>query len=548
MGLTALFLLALFSTEAADSDTWWHLATGKFIWQNHRLPVPDPFSYTTDLGKPQYPGELVTRHFNLTHEWGMQLIFYVVQAIAGIGGLVLLRSCLLTFFCGLTGWLAWRRSSSFYWGLAAAFLAASVATTTTADRPYLATFVMIPVTMVAYETRRGLWWLPLGFLIWANCHGGFIMGWVVAASYSAEALYQRLKGMPAPDFGKICGISILAVLASLFNPNGYRVLDVMLHYQSSPLQTHILEWNYPAWWPPDPHNLLMIVTALVLLWARRTVRPADWLLFVLLGGASSMALRNVIFIGCVGPVLLATYFPRWKRVIPPIWEYAAAALLVLALGGRIASGKAFQLHMADWRYPAEAAEFLEAHPVTGQMFNLYEQGGYLMWRLWPRKSVFIDGRALNESVWQDYKHIHNNASYSDGRTTGALLSQYGVHVIVMSGFDLQGDLYNLPVALADPKQTDWKLVYSDDKVVIFMRQPPPGVEPLNSLEALNSMEMQCELLDQHDAGGRCARSLGQMYLKIGVRERAQLWFGRYLSKYPKDPVALREFLHPEKGN
>src|SRR6516225_2803824 len=119
MGLSALFLLALFSTEAADSDTWWHLATGKFIWQNHRLPVPDPFSYTTDLGKPQYPGELVTRHFNLTHEWGMQLIFYVVQAIAGIGGLVLLRSCLLTFFCGLTGWLAWRRSSSFYWGLAA---------------------------------------------------------------------------------------------------------------------------------------------------------------------------------------------------------------------------------------------------------------------------------------------------------------------------------------------------------------------------------------------------------------------------------------------
>ena len=75
VGLTAVFLLALFSTEAADSDTWWHLATGKYISQNHRLPVPDPFSYTTVLGKPLYPGELVTRHFNLTHEWGMQLIF-----------------------------------------------------------------------------------------------------------------------------------------------------------------------------------------------------------------------------------------------------------------------------------------------------------------------------------------------------------------------------------------------------------------------------------------------------------------------------------------
>ena len=124
---------------------------------------------------------------------------------------------------------------------------------------------MIPVTMAAYETRRGLWLLPLGFLIWANCHGGFIMGWAVAACYCAEALYHRLKGTPAPDLGKICGISILAVLASFFNPNGFGVLTVMLHYQTSPLQTHILEWNYPAWWPPGAHNLLMIVTALVML-------------------------------------------------------------------------------------------------------------------------------------------------------------------------------------------------------------------------------------------------------------------------------------------
>src|SRR5215469_9574864 len=91
VGLTAVFLLALFSTEAADTDTWWHLAAGKYIFQNHRLPVPDPFSYTTDLGKP-LPGELVTRHFNLTHEWGTQLIFYIVQAIGGTGGLVLLRA------------------------------------------------------------------------------------------------------------------------------------------------------------------------------------------------------------------------------------------------------------------------------------------------------------------------------------------------------------------------------------------------------------------------------------------------------------------------
>jgi hypothetical protein len=150
-------------------------------------------------------------------------------------------------------------------------------------------------------------------------------------------------------------------------------------------------------------------------------------------------------------------------------------------------------------------------------------------------------------VWQDYSHIRDNASYTDGRTTEALLRDYGVQVIVMRGFDALGHLYNLPVALADPKQTDWSLVYRDNKAVIFMRQPP-GVEPLNSLEALNSLEMQCDLLIEHRAGGYCASSLGEMYLKIGVRERAQLWLGRHLSKYPKDAVVLREYLQAEKGN
>src|SRR5579871_6386570 len=92
--LTGLYLFCVFSRESGDTDMWWHLAAGKYIWHNHRLPVPDPFSFTTDVGKPSYAGELRTRHFNLTHEWGMQLIYYLVQSSLGFPGLVLFRSFL----------------------------------------------------------------------------------------------------------------------------------------------------------------------------------------------------------------------------------------------------------------------------------------------------------------------------------------------------------------------------------------------------------------------------------------------------------------------
>src|ERR1700730_4635128 len=211
-------LLGLFSSAAVDPDTWWHLAAGKYIWQNHKLPVPDPFSYTTDLGQPSYNGELQTRHFNLTHEWGMELVLYLAYAMGGFPGMILLRACLLTVFCALPGWLAWRRSSSFYRGLAASLLAATLATSFRADRAYLATFVMAALTIVVYESRRGLWLLPVGFLVWANCHGGFVVGWAIAAAYSAEAVFLRLKGKPLADERKIWSVSALSILVTLINP------------------------------------------------------------------------------------------------------------------------------------------------------------------------------------------------------------------------------------------------------------------------------------------------------------------------------------------
>src|SRR5438045_698128 len=69
LGLAALMLMAMFSGEISDPDTWFHFSMGKWVWQNHKLPVPDPFGWTTYLGQPLYPEEPQIRDFNLRHEW-----------------------------------------------------------------------------------------------------------------------------------------------------------------------------------------------------------------------------------------------------------------------------------------------------------------------------------------------------------------------------------------------------------------------------------------------------------------------------------------------
>ena len=163
--------------------------TGQYILETHSLPVPDPFSYVS-VGS-SYPGEEITRRFNLTHEWLSQVILYLTWRTLGFPGLVIGRVLLLTAFCGLTGWIAFRRTRQFAVSLAAALAAAAMAFYFAQSRPFLTTFVFLALTMAILEARRALWLLPAVFLIWANCHSGFILGWVMCAAYSLDALLHR---------------------------------------------------------------------------------------------------------------------------------------------------------------------------------------------------------------------------------------------------------------------------------------------------------------------------------------------------------------------
>ena len=539
LALSAFALMGWFSTEVSDPDTWWLLKSGQYIWQNHKLPVPDPFAYTTYMGQPAFPGEEHMRDFDLTHEWLSEVVFYLVYAGGGFAGLVLFRAALLTGFCGAVGLVAFHRSKGFYRALGAVFLAASIADKFRSDRPFLIGFLLLALVMAALEYRRWLWALPPMFVVWANMHGGFFLGWAPLGAYCAEALFLRWRGRPLADERRLWLVSAASILASGLNLNGFRAVTILSTYQNSALQMSLWEWQHTALWPPEMFGVLLFAGAAALLWARSQARVSDWLLFLVFAAAGIEVVRNVILIGLIAPIVIARYIP-WKRAVPVLAEFLVAVLVLAGAGAQIARGSAFQFHAAEWRYPAKAADFLLAHHVSEPMFNTYAYGGYLMWRLWPQERVFIDGRALNESVFLDYRRMAGNADSTGGKSADELLDQYGIQVIVMDGFEFtSAETYLLPAALSDPSQKEWKLVYQDAEAVVFMRHPPPGVEPLNSLEALTSMESQCAGHIQHLPGQpRCARGLGQLFARIGDTARARHWMAFYLEhRIEPDPEA-----------
>ena len=535
--LTGVFLLGLFSTELGDPDAWWHLATGRYIVTQHRLPDPDPFAYTTAEVPPANAGEAATRRFNLTHEWLAQAIWYLIEATGGFAAVVLWKALLMTAMCGLIGLTARLRSGSWLWGIAAALASASLLTEFAKDRPSILSYVFTALFIFLWEERRRLWWLPALMLIWANCHGGFFLGWIVCGAYAADALVRRL-----PDWRRALAAAAVSIVVSGLNPNGYAVIATVLRYRQSPLQSSLIEWTRAdLWGPPYAFDVLLYGGALVLLLSWRRVRPAHWLLFAAFAAAAVTAFRNEPLVAIVAPILMVVYFPKEVKLERSVLlQYGAAVALLAGMVWGTASGRFFQLRAATWRYPVHAAEFVQSRGIGARLFNTYEDGGYL---IWAGERVFIDGRALSESLFQDYRMILGTP-FGDPRRQ-QMLDRYGVGAIVMNSFEYtSGVLYPLALDLYRREQTAWKLVYEDPSAMVFTRGLPPGTVELPKSRILDHLEAECSTHIEHDPSQPlCARKLGDLFLRGGDRVRARRMLGLYLA-HPlgDDPSARSAYL------
>ena len=561
MGLllgTALLLLGIFATEIGDTDSWWHLATGRYILEEARLPVPDPFSYTSELGEPSYPGEEKVRRFNLTHEWLAQVVWYVIYLVGGFPALVLWKACLLGLVCAAAGYLAAERSRSFLAGIMAALAAAPLLTMFSAGRPALLTFLFVALFVVILERHRSgradrlVWLLVPLELLWANSHGGFFLGWVTIGAYWVGG-----RGLSSERRRGLLYVSAAVFLAAGVNPNGFRIFEVLPAYRASFLTSTLIEWKPPfLWGPPYTYNVLLYSAAGLLLLSWRRVRLTDALLFAAFAGASLTAFRNTPLIAFLAPVLVAAYGGPLVGAIParfgplrlplqaPRYLAITAAVAILAVFIQQASvGRVFQLRAAEWKFPATAARFLEENQLDQPMFNSYEFGGYLLWSLWPMQKTFIDGRALNESVYRDYRKIlYNRGRNAEERAAlDRLLANYGVGIVVTNAFEyVRGVIYPLVLTLGDASNTSWELVFEEGQTLVFARDIPENREliarhKLPKTRLGDHLEGACgTYIDRVPSMPNCARTLGFLFARMGLRERAERTLALYLSRtsYP----------------
>ena len=396
----ALGVVGVLATTSADVDLWGHLRFGLDLLQSRTFPAQDPYSFTTD--RPW-----------VNHEWLAELLFALSWRWAGAAGLIGLKlACIggaIAFVERTLANAAVKADTRFLLlGLGVAGMLPRV----THVRPQLFSVLLFAallfvVTHRPAAPRRLLWAVPL-LALWANLHGGWIVGLATLGVWCAGLVWEsRDRGVRAlwP-----LGLPLLAAVATLGNPEGVGLWRFLLETVRFG-RTAISEWG-PVWLEPVSLVIWLLFAGLagaaIAGVARRRellVRPAAVLLPVLWGVASLRVNRLDSFfvlsaISLLGPKLESLVGPQAAARTspsPPLPRSIRALIVAVLLTGAVAlpAGRqaigCIQMQSRWWPEP-EVAAFFADRKLSGRTVTFFRWGEYAIWNLPPDIAISMDGR------------------------------------------------------------------------------------------------------------------------------------------------------------
>jgi len=388
------FVLAVRTRAGWDQDIWWHLATGRWIVQHGQLPATDPFSQY-GLHQPW-----------IAYSWLFELIAYGAYAALGLEGIVLLCAALGSLIAGGLYLLVRRLGAPLLPTLVLVLAAFYAIMPLTTPRPWLFSLLFFLVELhVIVDAQHGrtrtLWLLPLLFVVWANIHIQFAIGLVVLAAGAVDAYWNNHQ---RDVLVRWISVGLASGLATLVTPFHVRLYLVAREYMGqSELWERIGEFVAPTFrTSPDWVILALVLAAAGCLgWqARDRSMGVFWLLLFVLGvWLGFRSRRDTWVVVATATCVIATVQPRATEqgrdaMSVPEWlgsiVAVALALFFLILGVPRFSSKQLEANVAR-NYPVKAAEFIDNQNAAGPLYNYFDWGGYLIWRL-PRLPVSMDGR------------------------------------------------------------------------------------------------------------------------------------------------------------
>jgi hypothetical protein len=243
------------------------------------------------------------------------------------------------------------------------------------------------------------------------------------------------------------------------------------------LRDYIQEWRSPDFhlamtWP------FVAMLGLTLAAIGRAGRRADWTALALVGiwaVWSLFAWRNVGLYGLLTVPVLAQYATAaWGNYLPTgdlsllshgrafsLLNWLLLGAVILAAVVRIVTSLSPQAYlMAEEKsLPADAVRFIQTKKPAGPLFNSYNWGGYLIFKLWPDYPVYIDGRTdlYDDAFIRRYLGV---VGADDGWQQ--ILDGDGINLVLIENNSVLDKFMRI--------SPTWQEVYRDQMAVVFTRK------------------------------------------------------------------------------
>lgn len=466
VGLVFVLLGTMAGTAAfRDNSFLTHLATGRLILEWGSLPSEDVYSFTAQ-GEPW-----------LVQSW---LVSVLVAQLEAWGGLALVRIA-FGLSTGVLAGIAWLLTAPARSLLARMGLTGIVVLIGLSGfwspRPLLFGLIGLGLVLLASDGRFDPRWLVPVVWMWANAHGSFPMGVVLALVLWVGT---RLDGAGGDRERRVLLWTAVGTAVAVIGPLGPRILLFPFELLSRrDALAEVAEWRAPSFTSNGERLFLLLVVICILVLLRRPSWRAG-LPFLVFLVASLIAVRNgapaaLVFVS--GAAHGITGFGRpaltggTRSPLVRLLAGAMAALLLLVAsvpllqGDDPGSDRELVLglpHLNLAGYPVAALSWLDQEGLLGPDTRLVARdyvGNYLTSATDGEVPVFVDDRfdMYPDGVLEDH------VSLVDG-TTGArggsldLLDRYDAGIVVWESASATGQL----LAESD----EWAVVYVDDQWMV----------------------------------------------------------------------------------
>jgi tetratricopeptide (TPR) repeat protein len=464
------------SHEIYDPDQWQHLTVGRFIWEQHRFPTTQLWTWPTYGAK------------DVDYAWGFEALVWPLWHWGGILGLYAWRWLATLAAFGLAWAAARRMGARGLVPLVVIALCAMVYRGRSQVRPETVAAVLLTAEIALLEARRhgarihAGWLVPLAW-VWANTHISYYLFFAVLGIHALAALLPSRRDGAASGRGLwLAGLAAFAV--SFLNPSGWRTLwqpfEFWLVWRHEPIYRFIGEMGQVKWslnWL-DGLPLLLVLWPLLVL--RRAARSrfdrVEAMMCALFSLTLLVAARFMGAYALVAAVYLSRDLDEWARALrPPAWAAApwvraglAAAACLLVTGPEMArTSYPIRLHFPANRFPVAASDFIRRHDLHGHMFNQYDIGGYLCFRFWPRREQ-LPFMGIHQEGTPELRRLYAQALY-DEVAWQRLEQRYGFDYLVL----LRGPVANDGLLAFVDRDTGWVRVFRDDAACVFVRGDGP---------------------------------------------------------------------------